>query len=68
MIEEQERAQSEADDPERYSLAARDAALGAEAPLVAEAGHDRGEADARFARQLELVLAGLAAGRGAVRD
>ena len=68
VIEEQERAQSEADDPERYSLAARDAALRAEAPLVAEAGHDRGEADARFARQLDLVLAGLAAGRGAVRD
>lgn len=61
VIEEQERAQSQASDPERYSVAARDAALGADAPLVAEAGHDRGDADARFARQLDLVLSGLAA-------
>ena len=60
VIEEQERAQSKAADPQRYSLTARDAALGGDAPLVARAGHDRGDPEARFARQLELVLAGLA--------
>lgn len=62
VIEEQERAQSAASDPDRYSVAVRDAALGDEAPLVAEAGHDRGDPGTRFARQLDLVLSGLAAG------
>lgn len=61
MIEEQERTQSAASDPERYALVARDAALGADAPLVAAAGHDRNDVEARFARQLEAILAGLAA-------
>jgi TetR/AcrR family tetracycline transcriptional repressor len=61
VIEEQERAQSQASDPDRYSVAARDAALGGDAPLVAEAGHDRGDTETRFARQLDLVLSGLAA-------
>lgn len=60
-IEEQERVQSEASDPERYSVAARDAAVGPGAPLVTESGHARGDADARFARHLDILLAGLAA-------
>lgn len=60
-IEEQERVQSEASDPERYSVAARDAAVGPDAPLVTESGHARGDADARFGRQLDLLLAGLVA-------
>lgn len=63
VIEEQERAQSAASDPDRYSVAARDAAVGEGAPLVAAAGHRRAAAgaDARFDRQLDLVLAGLSA-------
>lgn len=62
VIEEQERAQSQASDPDRYSLAVRDAALGGDAPLVAGAAHDRGTGEARFARQLEIVLGGLVVG------
>ncbi|GAA3030933.1 TetR/AcrR family transcriptional regulator C-terminal domain-containing protein [Microbacterium dextranolyticum] len=61
VIEEQERAQSAASDPERYSVDARDAAIGPDAPLVAAAGHVGGDADARFSRQLGIVIAGLAA-------
>lgn len=59
VIEEQERSQSAASDPERYSVAVRDAALDGAAPLVAEAGHARDDADQRFARQLSRMLAGL---------
>lgn len=61
VIEEQERAQSAASDPARYSVAVRDAALEGSAPLVAASGHAQGDADTRFARQLDLVLSGLAA-------
>ncbi|MFT4211193.1 MAG: TetR/AcrR family transcriptional regulator C-terminal domain-containing protein [Microbacterium sp.] len=61
VIEEQERSQSAASDPERYGLAARDAAIGADAPLVVAAGHVRDDSDARFERQLEMLLAGIAA-------
>lgn len=57
VIEEQERAQSAASD--RYSLTARDEAVGEAAPLVVAAAHDLGDAETRFARQLDLVLAGL---------
>ncbi|GAA5033732.1 TetR/AcrR family transcriptional regulator C-terminal domain-containing protein [Microbacterium fluvii] len=60
VIEEQERAQSAASDPTRYAVEARDAALEG-APLVVEAGHDRGSADERFERQLRIVLAGVRA-------
>ena len=56
VIEEQERRQS---DDARYSLATRDAALGAGAPLAMAAGHARRGAEERFERQLDLVLAGL---------
>lgn len=61
VIEEQERAQSTTSDPQRYSLAERDAALGTDSPLVVEVGHARDEEqpDARFARQLGLVLGGI---------
>ncbi|TPW77458.1 TetR family transcriptional regulator [Schumannella soli] len=59
VIEEQERAQS---GPDRYSIEARDAALGDDAPATAAAGHARvGDAGPRFALQLEIVLDGLAA-------
>lgn len=61
VIEEQERRQSGAADPTRYSLAERDAWLGEESPLVKEAGHARDDADGRFERQLGIVLAGIAA-------
>lgn len=64
VIEEQERSQSAAADPERYSLAARDAALGEDAPLVREAGHLRASDDDAFARQLGIVMAGVAAAFG----
>lgn len=60
-IEEQERAQSAASDPERYSLEDRDASVGDDAPLARAVGHVRGDADAQFGRQLEIVLTGLAA-------
>lgn len=62
VIEEQERAQSAASDPARYALDVRDAAVGPDAPLVTAVGHVRGDADARFARQLSLLLAGIVAG------
>ncbi|TPW76964.1 TetR/AcrR family transcriptional regulator C-terminal domain-containing protein [Schumannella sp. 10F1B-5-1] len=62
VIEEQERAQS---GPDRYSIEARDAALGPDAPITAAAGHARsGDASARFTLQLEIVLDGLAARLG----
>lgn len=60
-IEEQERTQSAAVDPERYSIDDRDAGVGADAPLARAAGHLRGDADAQFGRQLEIVLSGLTA-------
>lgn len=56
VIEEQERRQSDA---ARYSLEARDAMVGRGAPLVVAAGHVGGDHDARFERQLAVVLAGL---------
>ena len=57
VIEEQERAQSSAD---RYSLENRDAALEADAPTVAAAGHAATtDSGARFADQLEVILNGL---------
>ncbi|RLV51041.1 TetR family transcriptional regulator [Nocardioides mangrovicus] len=57
VIEEQERAQSA---PERYDLGARDQAVGEEHPLALAAGRvGFGDADAQFAEQLEVVLAGV---------
>ncbi|QSB12827.1 TetR/AcrR family transcriptional regulator C-terminal domain-containing protein [Natronosporangium hydrolyticum] len=56
VIEEQERTQSS---PGRYSLAERDAWLGEGAELVKAAGHLRDQGDARFERQLGIVLDGL---------
>ncbi|MDM8083754.1 TetR/AcrR family transcriptional regulator C-terminal domain-containing protein [Cellulomonas cellasea] len=61
VIEEQERSQSDA---ARYSLEARDAMVGDEAPLVVAAGHARGDEDARFERQLAIVLTGIDAQLG----
>lgn len=58
VIEEQERSQSEASDPARYSLEQRDAAVGDDAPLAQAAGHVRGSDDARFERQLAIIAAG----------
>ena len=55
VIEEQERRQSGA---ARYSLEVRDAMVGEGAPLVIAAGHARGDDDARFERQLAILLAG----------
>lgn len=65
VIEEQERAQSAASDPDRYSLDVRDAAVGPDSPLVAASGHVRADADARFARQLSVLVAGIVARVGA---
>lgn len=59
VIEEQERAQSDAADPSRYALDQRDAAIGEGAPLVSTAGHTRGSDHDRFERQLGIVMAGL---------
>jgi AcrR family transcriptional regulator len=64
VIEEQERGQSAAADPERYSLAERDGWLGEGADLVKAAGHLRDDGDGRFARHLGIVLDGLAARPG----
>jgi hypothetical protein len=61
VIEEQERSQSAGADPDRYSLAERDAWLGEGADLVKAAGHLRDDGDRRFERQLGVVLDGLAA-------
>ncbi|MBB4932751.1 AcrR family transcriptional regulator [Lipingzhangella halophila] len=61
VIEEQERDQSAGPDPDRYSLAERDAWLGDGAELVKAAGHLRDDGDRRFERQLGAVLDGLAA-------
>lgn len=59
VIEEQERSQSAEADPERYSLAGRDAWLGEGFLLVGEAGHARDDGDGRFERQLGIVLDGV---------
>ena len=56
VIEEQERRQSDA---VRYSLDVRDATVGPGAPLVVAAGHVGGDHEARFERQLTIILAGL---------
>lgn len=57
VIEEQERAQSGED---RYSLDARDRAVGPDAPLVVEAGRVQfADPDDRFERYLQVILAGL---------
>lgn len=56
VIEEQERRQSGA---ARYSVQGRDDALGPDVPLVTASGHGRADHDARFARQLGLLLTGL---------
>lgn len=61
VIEEQERGRSAGADPARYSLAGRDAWLGAGAELVKAAGHLRDDGDPRFERQLGIILDGLAA-------
>lgn len=59
VIEEQERAQSGTD---RYSLSARDEAVGPGVPLVAEAGRALfADPDDRFERYLAVVLAGIRA-------
>ncbi len=56
VIQEHERTQSD--------LERRDALIGEGAPLVVAAGHARGDDDARFERQLGILLTGLAAGPG----
>ncbi|MBP2189123.1 TetR/AcrR family transcriptional regulator C-terminal domain-containing protein [Nocardia goodfellowii] len=61
VIEEQERSPSAGADPDRYSLAGRDAWLGEGAELVKAAGHLRDDGDPRFERQLAVLLDGLAA-------
>ncbi|GAA3925931.1 TetR/AcrR family transcriptional regulator C-terminal domain-containing protein [Actinoplanes auranticolor] len=61
VIEEQERAPAAGADPDRYSLAGRDAWLGDGAELVKAAGHQRDDGDPRFERQLGVILDGLAA-------
>ncbi|WP_280406992.1 TetR/AcrR family transcriptional regulator C-terminal domain-containing protein, partial [Nocardia carnea] len=61
VIEEQERRQSAATDPTRYSATERDAWLGEGAPLVKEAGHFQDDGDQRFERHLGIVLDGIAA-------
>lgn len=61
VIEEQERGQPVGADPDRYSLAGRDAWLGDDAELVKAAGHLRDDGDRRFERHLGVVLDGLAA-------
>lgn len=57
VIEEQERRQSGG--TLRYSVEGRDAALGPDVPLVIASGHGRSDHDARFARQLDLLLIGI---------
>jgi TetR/AcrR family tetracycline transcriptional repressor len=61
VIEEQERRQSTATDPTRYSTTERDAWLGEGASLVKEAGRLHDDGDQRFERHLGIVLDGLAA-------
>ncbi|WP_033441859.1 TetR/AcrR family transcriptional regulator C-terminal domain-containing protein [Saccharothrix sp. NRRL B-16314] len=61
VIEEQERRQSTATDPTRYSTTERDAWLGEGASLVKEAGRLHDDGDQRFERHLGIVLNGLAA-------
>jgi len=54
VIEEQERT------PDRYSLADRDAALGADVPLVTESGRAMfADPETRFTTQLDMVLDGV---------
>ncbi|MFF5085562.1 TetR/AcrR family transcriptional regulator C-terminal domain-containing protein [Actinoplanes sp. NPDC000266] len=60
VIEEQERSR----DPGRYSPEDRDARIGAGAPLVARTGHARQDDGSRFERQLEVLIAGIAARLG----
>ncbi|WP_433047791.1 TetR/AcrR family transcriptional regulator C-terminal domain-containing protein [Dactylosporangium sp. CS-033363] len=61
VIEEQERRQSAATDPARYSTSERDRRLGTGVPLVAAAGHARRDDATRFERQLGTLIAGIAA-------
>lgn len=61
VIEEQERSQSAETDPGRYAVASRDAAVGADAPLVRAVGHLRASDDERFEHQLGIVMLGLTA-------
>lgn len=61
VIEEQEKRQSAESDPERYSVAEREAWLGEGTPLVKEAGRLRDDGDPRFERHLGIVLDGLGA-------
>lgn len=57
VIEEQERAQSE---PGRYDLADRSAAVGADHPLVVQAGQLlAGDPGRRFDAHLDVILAGI---------
>lgn len=56
VIEEQEREQSARVDPTRYATAARDNAVGDDAPLVRASAHEHGDADTRFTRQLEAII------------
>jgi AcrR family transcriptional regulator len=62
VIEEQERAQSAAEDPGRYALDERDAAVGDDAPLVRDSAHVLGDSEAQFEAQLGIIMAGLTAG------
>lgn len=56
VIEEQERAQSNAD---RYSVEDRDRRLGDDVPLVVASGHLRDDPGRRFERHLTIVLGGI---------
>ncbi|WP_152353976.1 TetR/AcrR family transcriptional regulator C-terminal domain-containing protein [Brachybacterium subflavum] len=60
VIEEQERAQSAEEDPERYDAESRDALIGDGAPLVRRTGRVRTDPDTRFETQLAMVLTGVA--------
>ncbi|UEJ81397.1 TetR/AcrR family transcriptional regulator C-terminal domain-containing protein [Brachybacterium halotolerans subsp. kimchii] len=60
VIEEQERAQSAQEDPQRYDAESRDAFIGEGAPLVRRTGHLRADPHERFETQLAMVLAGVA--------
>ncbi|PWH05942.1 TetR family transcriptional regulator [Brachybacterium endophyticum] len=59
VIEEQERAQSAAEDPSRYDVAERDAFVGEDSPLVRETGHLVTDPESRFETQLGVVMAGV---------
>jgi TetR/AcrR family transcriptional regulator, tetracycline repressor protein len=62
VIEEQERAQSEAG---RYDAVSRAARVGEQAPFAVRSDPGRRAPDARFAAQLALLLAGVRAGGAA---